>query len=78
MNDQMYKQNKRVMSSEYGGDNIAKSKQKTSRKERFNSDLSRTSTVTSDQSLYDENIVKTITKRIFHFIFSQVSLNISK
>ena len=74
MNDQMYKQNKRVMSSEYGGDNIARSKQKTSRKERFNSDLSRTSTVTSDQSLYDENIVKTITKRIFHFIFSQVSL----
>ena len=74
MNDQMYKQNKRVMSSEYGGDNIAKSKQKTSRKERFNPDLSRTSTVTSDQSLYDENIVKIITKRIFHFIFSQVSL----
>ena len=73
MNDQMYKQNKRVMSSEYGGDNIAKSKQKTSRKERFNSDLSRTSTVTSGQS-DDENIVKTITKRIFHFIFSQVSL----
>ena len=73
MNDQMYKQNKKVMSSEYGGDNIAKSKQKTSRKERFNSDLSRTSTVTSAQS-YVENIVKTITKRIFHFIFSQVSL----
>ena len=73
MNDQMYKQNKKVMSSEYGADNIAKSKQKTSRKERFNSDLSRTSTVTSAQS-YDENIVKTITKRIFHFIFSQVSL----
>ena len=73
MNDQMYKQNKKVMSSEYGGDNIAKSKQKTSRKERFNSDLSRTSTVTSAQS-YDENIVKTITKRIFQFIFSQVSL----
>ena len=73
MNDQMYKHNKKVMSSEYG-DNIGRPKQKTSRKERFNSDLSRTSTVTSDQSLYDENIVKTITKRIFHFIFSQVSL----
>ena len=77
MNDQMYKQNKRVMSSEYGGDNIAKSKQKTSRKERFNSDLSRTSTVTSAQSYDDTNIVKTITKRILHFICSQVSLSLT-
>ena len=76
MNDQMYKQNKKVMSSEYGGDNILKSKQKNSRKERFPSDLSRTcSTVTSERS-NDENLIRTIAKRVLQFIFSQVCIDI--
>lgn len=77
MNDQMYKQNKKVMSSEYGADSISKSRQKNSRKERFNSDMSRPgSSLTSEQS-YDGNVLKSVTKRILKFIFSQVGVGLN-
>ena len=78
MNDQMYKQNRRVMSGEYDQD---KSRQgvKISKKDKINfgssarrSSFSVTSqTTASDNIEDDEPFCKVLTRGIIHFIFSQ-------
>ena len=67
MNDQMYKQNKRVMNAEYRSRENAK----TSKRERLS--LSDTS-ASSDKLAHEEPFLKTLTRGFLQFMFSQVKV----
>merc|ERR1719270_1566024 len=80
----MYKQNRKVMSAEYGGgsgDNSRveshKTRHKSSRHERFSTasgSFSLTSTSAASDKSKDETFLRTISRRFMLFIFSQVGV----
>ena len=77
MNDQMYKQNKKVMSSEYGNEmrsEAYKNRQRNSRKEPGGSLLSYPGSWETEITIQSRNetVFKTFSRGFLKFIFSQV------